>query len=134
MEIIELKKLSQHQAGMTSAYRRSLFLMDAGWMRFPAASWDKPAIIALADGDCIAGINWSEDDVIMRLTIDFAWCEPGHPKALALVLLRFRAKFKGSDFQEVGFTCHDGNEPMAKAVRVLGLSPVSRNYRMTLTA
>ena len=95
--------------------------------------WDKPAIIAL-DGDaCIAGINWSEDMDDLAVDVRFAWCSPLHPSAFAQLLSRFRSKVRETKCTEIRFSCHEGNEAMAKAVRVLRLTPVSYSYRIPIS-
>lgn len=130
--IIELATLGQHQKAMAAGYRASMPLIDAGWMRHPAASWNRPAMVTVADGEVVAGVNFKEDEDDLTVSMDFAWCEPAHPGALVGLLARFRRKYRGSRFTEIRFACHVGNEAMAKAVKVLKLTPVLYSYRVTL--
>ena len=130
--IIELPKLSQSHAALTAAYRGGFVLQEQGWTRYPAASWNKPAIVAMAGDQCVGVLNFSEDDDDLILSIDFAFADPQHPAALTMMLARFRSKYRGSRFESIRFTCHPGNEQMMKAVAVMGLSPVSSSYRVPI--
>ena len=130
LRIVELSKLANSQAAMTAAYRAALILMERGWMRYPAARWDQPAIVVMAGEVCGGGISYSEDRDDLALNVDFAFADPAYPGALALLLTRLRTKVTESGAQEVRFTCHEGNEQMARAVRILGAKPSSHSYRM----
>ncbi len=134
IEIVELAKLAQSQKALTAAYRLGLPLQEAGWMLFPAAHWDKPAIVAMDGGRCVAGLNYTADEDDRTLTINFAFAEPSHPRALAVLLLRFRSKFRGSMYEHVGFVCHAGNLAMAKAVEALKPELRSMAYRFPINS
>ncbi len=130
MEIRELPKLCNSQVALTAAYKGGFCLQEAGWMRYPAASWDEPAIIAMVGDQCVAVLNYGEKEDDLYVNVSFAFCDPAHPRALVAVLSRFRAKFRGSKFERITFTCHNGNTQMAKAVALLGLTPKSMSYEM----
>jgi hypothetical protein len=133
LKIVEVEKLSQSQGGSVAAYAAGIPLQQNGWMRFPPACWDQQAILAFTGkGICVAGLNFKEDEDDFTLNIAFAFCDPRYPNALALLLSRFRKKYRGSKFSEIRFTCHEGNEPMAKAVKMFGLTPSSHSYRMPI--
>ncbi|MFZ3484262.1 hypothetical protein [Sphingomonas sp. 3-13AW] len=134
LEIVELPKLANSQAAMVAAYRASLILIESGWMRYPAARWDQPAIVVMAGEVCAGGISYSEDRDDLALNVDFAFAAPDYPGALALLLTRLRGKLAGSGLHEVRFSCHEGNELMARAVRILGAKPHSHAYRVPLSA
>ena len=132
IKLIELAKLSQSQVALTAAYRGGFILQERGWTRYPAASWDKPAIVAMAGERCVGVLNFHEEHDELYLVIDFAFVDPAYPAALATMMARFRSKYRGSHFDSVRFTCHEGNEQMAKAVSMLGLRPVSSSYRLPI--
>jgi predicted DNA-binding transcriptional regulator len=129
MEIREVEKLCHSNEGLLDAYRRGLMLQEKGWVLYPAASWDSPAILAFDDDKCVAGVNWSINDS-RRACVDFAWCSPESPKALMACLLRFRSKLRELKPEEVSFTCHVGNAPMEKLVAKMALRPHSQTYRV----
>jgi len=128
--ITEVDKLCQSQVGMTAAYRAGLLLQENGWMRFPPACWDKPAILALEGERCIAGINCSEDLDDGVFAVHFAWCT--EPQALAVLLLRLRQKLRNTACTNLTFTYHEGNVAMARIARLLNAVPHSHTYRMPL--
>jgi hypothetical protein len=132
IRLIELAKLSQSHEALTAAYRGGFVLQERGWMRYPAACWDKPAIVAMVGERCVGVFNYHEEEDELYLSVDFAFADPARPAALAAMLARFRAKYRGSRFESIRFTCHQGNEQMAKAVSVMGLTPVSSSYRMPI--
>lgn len=127
---LEVAKLTQSKLGITAAYKAGLCLQEKGWMRYPAASWDKPAILAFADEQCVGGVNYEIDEDERAVTILFAFCGERVPKALPKLLLVFRNKIRQTECEEIRFTCHPENEQMTKAVRVLGIAPHSLSYRM----
>lgn len=132
MNVVEVARLCKNQAALTAAYRHSLPLQEKGWLTFPAVSWDQPAFIAL-DGDMVVGLlSFSEDHDNNEVDIRFAFTEPGYPRALAMLLMRLRRKYAGSDFRAIAFSHHVDNEPMAKAARALKASPLGRSYRMPI--
>jgi hypothetical protein len=133
LQIREVPKLSHSQVGITAAYKASMVLQEKGWMRYPACGWDKPAILAFADADCVGALNYEFDDDDLTATVRFAFCAPGHPQALSALLSRFRQIVRDSTVEEICFTCHAGNDAMARAVRIFRLSPVSMSYRMPVT-
>lgn len=128
--IKELAKLCNSQVALTAAYKGGFCLQEKGWMRYPAASWDEPAIIAMVGDKCVAVLNYAEKEDDMYVNVSFAFCDAEHPRALVAVLSRFRSKFRGSKFERITFTCHNGNTQMAKAVALLGLTPRSMSYEM----
>lgn len=131
--LIEVPRLSQHQAAITAAYRASMSLQEAGWMRFPAVCWDKPAIVAM-DGDrCVGALNYHEEEEELAVWVDFAFALPSHPKVMAVLLSRFRRLYQASQFEVVRFTCHPGNLAMVKAVSVLSAEVVSSTYRIPMS-
>lgn len=130
LEIREVEKLSLSQAGLVEAYSRGLLLQEKGWMLYPAASWDEPAILAFVGEKCVAGVNWSVGKNDGRASVDFAWCSPDHPKALTACLLRFRKRLQEDPPTWLSFTSHRGNHPMEKLVSKLGLVPHSQSYRV----
>jgi hypothetical protein len=132
MNIVKLEKLSNSQSAITSAYRASLILQEAGWTRYPAARWDMPAIVAFDGARCIAGINYSENENELIFGIDFAWCEKSHPMALVALVNRIRTIMRDSKCIEFEFTCHEGNNEMARLVRLIKATPVSHTYRMAI--
>ena len=132
-EIREVEKLCKSQDGLLDAYRSGMALQEKGWVNYPAASWDEPAILAFVDDRCVAGINYSRNEDEDRVTVDFAWCSPDHPKALSACLLRFRKVLQKALPTSLNFTCHVGNAPMEKLVAKLGLSPRSQSYRVPAT-
>jgi hypothetical protein len=115
---------------MTAAYRFGLSLQEKGWMRYPAASWNKPAILAFEGTECVGGVNYEFDEDDLTASVLFAFCAPSHPAALNVLLRRFRAIVRDTSAEEIRFTCHAGNEQMARAVRLLKLEPTSISYRM----
>lgn len=132
IRLVELAKLSQSQEALTAAYRGGLVLQERGWLRFPAACWDQPAIVAMAGDQCVGVLNYREVEDELYVSVDYAFAEPGHPVALATMLARFRSKYRGSRFESIRFGCHAGNAPMAKAVAALGLKPVFSSYTMPI--
>lgn len=132
MRVFEIEKLCRSQEGITAAYRAGLYLQEQGWMRFPASSWDKPAILAF-DGDrCVAGINFSEDLDDGALNVNFAWCSS--PKALALILLRIRQRLRSSACSTLTFTYHEGNAQMARVARLVKAAPHSHTYHLPISS
>lgn len=134
MRIVEVEKLAHSEPGLLSGYKASLPLQERGWTKYPLACWDRRALLAFHDDICIAGLNFSEDEDELIINIDFAWSDPRHPSALACLLARFRSKYSGSKFREIKFTCHEGNEPMARAVGLFGLRAHTHTYRMSIEA
>lgn len=130
LELREVEKLALCREGMTSAYRAGMILQEKGWMLFPAASWNRPAILAFDGETCVAGVNWSRDDDDGSACVNFAWCAPEKPAALALCFLRFRASLRKHPPSWLSFTCHDGNEQMQQLVRRMKLRPHSHSYRV----
>jgi hypothetical protein len=128
--IKELAKLCNSQVALTAAYKGGFCLQENGWMRYPAASWDEPAIVAMVGDKCVAVLNYAEKEDDLYVNVSFAFCDAAHPRALVGVLSRFRSKFRGSKFERITFTCHNGNTQMAKAVALLGLAPKSMSYEM----
>lgn len=133
MEIKELAKLCNSQVALTAAYKGGFCLQEAGWLRYPAACWSDPAIVAMVDGKCVAVLNYEEKEDELYVGVTFAFCDPAHPRALVAVLSRFRAKYRGSKFERITFTCHNGNAQMAKAVAMLGLTPKTMSYEMPIS-
>src|SRR6188768_3081353 len=117
MRLAEVEKLSHDQVGIAAAYRAGVILHDRGWVRYPAHSWDKPAILAYEGDRCVGGINFAEDDDDLTMRVHFAWCDPDFPAALVAMLALFRRRIRASRCRDVQFTFHEGNEPMAKAAR-----------------
>jgi hypothetical protein len=134
LRVVELPKLCNSQAAMTAAYRASMILIEQGWMRYPAARWDQPAIAVMDGATCVAGVSFSEDRDERAFSVDFAFSDPAHPVAFTLLLQRIRSKVVGGDFDEVRFACHEGNEPMRRAVNILGARVFSHSYRMPVAA
>jgi hypothetical protein len=130
IQLREFPKLCHSQAGITAAYKFGLGLQEKGWMRYPAASWDKPAILAFDGEKCVGGINYVFDEDDLTVNVNFAFCAPSHPLALNLLLRRFRSVVRDTAADEIQFTCHAGNEQMARAVKLLGLKPSSMSFRM----
>lgn len=128
MQIVELEKLCHSQSASTAATRAGLVLMDAGWMRYTPAGWDRPAIVAMQDRSCIGGLIFSEDEDDREVVIRFAFADPAYPHVFTALLLRLRAKYRNSTFERFSFFCHEGNAPMAKAVAALGLQPFGHTY------
>jgi hypothetical protein len=103
-------------------------------MNWQAAGWDSPAIVAMHDGKCVAGINYSIDEKQLIAHVDFAFCNGEHPSAFAACLLRARKKIAAAKLREVRFAMHRGNAPMEKLVRKLKLQPHSLSFRVPLAA
>jgi len=133
VEVVELARLSHSQIALTAAYKAGLPLQERGWMRYPPACWGNPAIVAMEAGRCVGALNFTEEEDELTVSVNFAFAAPDRPHVLAILLARFRAKYRGSRFEGVTFTCHEGNEEMKKAVRVLGLVPTSHSYRLPLS-
>lgn len=130
LRIVELDKACNSQVVLTAAYRAAMKLQEQGWTHFPAVSWDRPAIVAFNDDECVAGINFTEDLDELTISVNFAWCT--RPAALVAVLLRFRKRVRDSKCAEVRFSIHEGNAEMAKAVEVLRAQPFMHSYRMAI--
>lgn len=130
LRVEEVEKLSLSPPGLLEAYRCGLMLQEKGWMLYPAASWDAPAILAFENDRCVAGINWSKSDSDNHAAVDFAWCSPDRPDALTACLLRFRRLLRAHPPAWLSFTCHTGNAPMEKLVERMRLRPHSRSYRV----
>lgn len=130
LRIVEVDKLCKSRVGLTAAYKAGFELQEKGWMRYPAASWERPAILIFDGAECVAGVNYSVNEDHCSVSIDFAFCTT--PKALALALLRFRRLIKALPCEELEFACHPGNEQMMKAVRMLGLQPKTLSFSVPL--
>jgi hypothetical protein len=131
--IVELEKACQDQSVLTALYREGLFLQERGFMRFPAAGWNEPAVAALVDGKCVAAVNYEIAEDEKRATILFAFCLPSHPQMLARCLLIWRGRLKDRGINEVRFTYHAGNEAMQKAGQLLRAELFASTFRASLS-
>jgi hypothetical protein len=130
--IVELEKLSHDQEVITACYREGLKLQEAGWMRYPPACWDQPAIAAVIDGRCVACVNYEIQPDEKVVAIRFAFCSPDHPHLLAKCLLIWRGKMVAEGIKVATFTYHAGNEAMHKAGLLLRAELASMSYRASL--
>lgn len=121
LRIVQTDKLCRNKVGVAKAYLASMPLIENGWCRYPAACWDKPAVLVFRGAACVAGLNYDIDpDTPERATINFAFCDGSEPKALALAALAFRRMAKALGCEVIRFSYHNGNRQMEKAARVIG--------------
>lgn len=129
-----LECLAHNEVALKEGYRCGRILEDKGWMQWPAASWDEPAVVAFEGDKCVAGLNYSYNEKTRVVTVDFAWCSPEYPKALMLCLLGFRKALRAKPTNRVAFSHHVGNEAMAKLVRKLRIPPKMIRYEVPINA
>jgi hypothetical protein len=130
MEIKILERLCHDQAISGATYEASVCLISKGFIQWPAPTWDAPTIAVIDAGECVAAINYSHDEKQQTTNIDFAFCAPSHPKALAVAVLAARRTFRAMQVRYVTFTHHHGNTEMEKLVAKLRLKPHSLSYRV----
>jgi hypothetical protein len=134
MEIVELERLCHSEAASKAAFSASNILIEKGFIRWPAACWDEPAIVVMDCDKCVAGINWSKDEKQRSATVEFAFCDQSTPAAFAMALLRARKRVAEAGLGEIRFAMHHGNEPMQKLAAKLKLKPHSLSFRVPVPA
>jgi hypothetical protein len=130
LRVIEIERLCHSEAVSKAAFSASNILIEKGFIRWPAACWDEPAIAVIDGNRCVAAINWSRDDKQRYASVDFAFCDGSKPQALAMCILRARKRLAEAGIHEVRFAHHEGNEQMAKLAHKLRLRPHSISYRV----
>jgi len=124
--------LCHDREGLRAAYLAAQLLIDRRWHQWLAPTWDAPAILVFTGEICVAGINYSRDEKLRTVSVDFAWCSPARPQALAVCLIAFRREMRRHPTIEVKFAIHPDNGPMRKMVAKLGLQPASLSFRVPL--
>jgi hypothetical protein len=130
LRIVELERLCHDETVSKAAFKAGNVLIENGWQRWPAPSWDEPVIAVMDGNKCVAGINWSKNEKQRSAEVEFAFCDSESPQALVMCLLRARRRAAEAGLVEVRFAHHNGNEPMAKLVRKLRLQPHSLSFRV----
>lgn len=118
MNIIFLDKLHHDSAATALAMRGSLDLVERGFMRWEAHTWSNPAVMITSGGVAIGVLALTENVDARTVFVDLAYVVPGHPRALAQMLVALRTRYAGrSEFDYFKFSYHEGNVDMAKAAK-----------------
>lgn len=128
-----VERLCHDREGLRAAYLAAQVLIENRWHSWPAPSWDERALLVFAGEQCVAGINYSLDEKILTVSVEFAWCSPSRPAALAVCLAGFRRVLRQRPVHELKFAIHPDNRPMRKLVEKLKLKPSSLSYRVPAT-